>query len=68
MRKPAKKRREISYTGWRPTPKWIIVFGKGTSLATQRMSRRVASLEEGRQIAIEYLKRGWEWAEIKERL
>lgn len=68
MRKPKVKRKKISYTGWKPTPKWIISFSKGTSVSFQRMSRRVASLEEGRDIAIEYLKRGWDSAEIKEKL
>lgn len=64
MRKP------IEAVGWKPKPKWLVSLRKGGASdpgANNRMTRGCDSLEDGRKIAEEYFKAGWDEAWVYEK-
>ncbi len=54
--------------GWKPKPKWIVTLKRGSGSEGNRMTRGCDSLEDGRNIAEQYFKSGWDEAWVIEKL
>lgn len=63
-------RKILEIVGWKPKPKWLVSLRKGSGLGSDgnRMTRKCESLEDGREIAEEYFKTGWDEAWVYEKL